>query len=294
MRTATPFSTWSRMTERSPSATSGAISSPRFMGPGCITMTSRLARLSSSRVRPNCREYSRSVGNMSAPIRSFWMRSIITTSAPSTASASERQTRTPRASSAPRGIIVAGPVTRTREPNRRSRWALERATRLWAMSPQMATSRFSRRPLARRMVSASSSACVGCSWLPSPALITLEERCRARKCGAPEHQWRMTTMSGFIASMFCSVSSSVSPLDMAEPLTWMLTESEERRFSAISKLRRVRVEFSKKALTIIRPRRVWTFLIRRSETPRIASAVSRMTSTSSRARPSMPSRCLCG
>ena len=28
------------------------------------------------------------------------------------------------------------------------------------------------RPLWRRMVSASSSACVGCSWLPSPALIT--------------------------------------------------------------------------------------------------------------------------
>jgi hypothetical protein len=39
MRTATPLFTCSRMTERGPSATSEEISTPRFMGPGCITST---------------------------------------------------------------------------------------------------------------------------------------------------------------------------------------------------------------------------------------------------------------
>ena len=49
---------------------------------------------------------------------------------------------------------------------------LERATRECRTSPQIATVRPSMRPLLRRMVSASSSAWVGCSCWPSPALIT--------------------------------------------------------------------------------------------------------------------------
>src|SRR5581483_8953217 len=44
MRTATPLRTWSITTERGRSATSAAISTPRFIGPGCITSV-----LSSSR-----------------------------------------------------------------------------------------------------------------------------------------------------------------------------------------------------------------------------------------------------
>ena len=39
MRTATPLLTCSRITERGPSATSDEISTPRFIGPGCITRT---------------------------------------------------------------------------------------------------------------------------------------------------------------------------------------------------------------------------------------------------------------
>ncbi len=46
MRTATPLATWSRMTERPESAMSEAISTPRFMGPGCMTIASGLARAS--------------------------------------------------------------------------------------------------------------------------------------------------------------------------------------------------------------------------------------------------------
>ena len=44
MRTATPISTWSRMTLREWSAIGEAISTPRFMGPGCMISASGLAR----------------------------------------------------------------------------------------------------------------------------------------------------------------------------------------------------------------------------------------------------------
>jgi len=62
MRTATPLATWSRMTEYGPSATSDAISTPRFIGPGCITRTSGFARRSRSSVIPKTLKYSRSDG----------------------------------------------------------------------------------------------------------------------------------------------------------------------------------------------------------------------------------------
>ena len=53
MRTATPWDTWSRMTEYGPSATSGASSMPRFTGPGCMISTSgRACRVSLSSVSP--------------------------------------------------------------------------------------------------------------------------------------------------------------------------------------------------------------------------------------------------
>ena len=48
MRTATPISTWSRMTLREWSAMVEAISTPRFMGPGCMMSASGLARASFS------------------------------------------------------------------------------------------------------------------------------------------------------------------------------------------------------------------------------------------------------
>ena len=43
MRTATPISTCSRMSDCAPSATSESISTPRFIGPGCMTSASGLA-----------------------------------------------------------------------------------------------------------------------------------------------------------------------------------------------------------------------------------------------------------
>src|SRR4029079_11975822 len=52
MRTAMPKVTCGRITECGPSATDEAISTPRFIGPGCMTIASGLARASLSSVRP--------------------------------------------------------------------------------------------------------------------------------------------------------------------------------------------------------------------------------------------------
>ena len=62
MRTATPISTWSRMTLREWSAMVDAISTPRFMGPGCMISASGLARASFSWSRPKKWKYSRVEG----------------------------------------------------------------------------------------------------------------------------------------------------------------------------------------------------------------------------------------
>jgi hypothetical protein len=52
MRTAMPKVTCGRITECLPSATPESISTPRFIGPGCMTMASGFASASFSGVRP--------------------------------------------------------------------------------------------------------------------------------------------------------------------------------------------------------------------------------------------------
>ena len=52
IRTAMPNVTCGRMTLRAPSATAESISTPRFIGPGCITIASRFASASFSAVSP--------------------------------------------------------------------------------------------------------------------------------------------------------------------------------------------------------------------------------------------------
>ncbi len=52
MRTAMPNVTCGRITAWSPSATAESISTPRFIGPGCMTMASGFASASFSGVRP--------------------------------------------------------------------------------------------------------------------------------------------------------------------------------------------------------------------------------------------------
>src|SRR5690242_15275149 len=167
----------------------------------------------------------------------------------------------------------------------------ERATREWRMSPTMATFRPSMRPLYSRIVKASSKACVGCSCEPSPAFTIGALHMRARCCGAPAIEWRMTMQSGAIASRLRAVSSNVSPLVTLDVETLTFTASADSRFAAISNDVRVRVEDSKKRLMTVRPRSAGTFLISRLETSRKVSAVSSRCVISPGSRSLIPNRC---
>src|SRR5713226_5544297 len=62
IRTATPFVTCVSMSERVPCATAASISTPSFIGPGCMTGAPGRMRATRSAVRPHTREYSRREG----------------------------------------------------------------------------------------------------------------------------------------------------------------------------------------------------------------------------------------
>ena len=94
--------------------------------------------------------------------------------------------------------------------------------------------------------------------------------------------------------MFRTVSSRVSPLETEEPLAEKASVSAESLLAASSKLSRVRVEGSKKALQTVTPRRLGTFLMGRSRTSLRPSAVSRMAWMCAGSRGSIPSRWRCG
>src|SRR5215472_6034643 len=76
--------------------------------------------------------------------------------------------------------------TTTRTPTLFKSAMFERATRLCRMSPQIATVRPPSRPRRWRIVSASSKAWVGCSWLSSLALTTAQSTCSETRCIAPD------------------------------------------------------------------------------------------------------------
>jgi hypothetical protein len=242
-----------------------------------MTIASGLAKPSVRSLSPNVRDSSRVLGKRGASpaARSCWMRSIMTTSTPSSPSSSRVTTRTrsrvtsPPICSMPRGISVSGATRRTRAPSLARHRMLERATREWAMSPTIATSRpaiergppaVAAVPLARRMVAASSSAWVGCSCWPSPALTTAQRTWLCSIAAAPPNEWRTTITSGCIASRLSAVSSSVSPLLIDEPELEMLIASADSRLAAISNEVRVRVEFSRNRLITVRPRSEVSFL----------------------------------
>ncbi len=89
-----------------------------------------------------------------------------------------------------------------------------------------------------------------------------------------------------------AVSFSDSPFDTDDPLVEKLITSADSRFAANSNEIRVRVEFSKKRFTTVRPRNAGTFLITRVPTSRKLSAVSRIRTISSRESCVIESRCL--
>jgi len=84
------------------------------------------------------------------------------------------------------GSSVRGATTRTRAPIVFSNAMFERATRLCRTSPQIATASPPSWPLRRRIVKASSNAWVGCSWLPSPALMTAQSSFSESSWTAPD------------------------------------------------------------------------------------------------------------
>ena len=94
----------------------------------------------------------------------------------------------------------------------------------------------------------------------------------------------MITRSHAIAESVSAVSASDSPLTVAEVDAEKFSPSAERRLAAISKLVLVRVLGSRKRLTIVRPRSVGSFLMRRWLTSLNESAVSRIRVTSSGVR----------
>ncbi len=158
------------------------------------------------------------------------------------------------------------------------------------MSPTIVTVSPSKRPFSCLTVKQSSSAWVGCSWAPSPALMTGAASASAMRFGTPDTLWRTITASGSIASSVIAVSRMLSALVRLDDDGEKLTTSAESRLPAISKLVRVRVDDSKNRLISVRPRSVGTFLTSRRPTSCMRSAVSRMRSRSARSRSSMPSR----
>ena len=90
----------------------------------------------------------------------------------------------------------------------------------------------------------------------------------------------MTTISTFMAKMLLTVSTKVSPFLTDEPAALKLTTSAESLFSANSKDKRVRVEFSKNTLAMVISRKEGTFLIGLLITSLKRDAVSRMSSIS--------------
>jgi GNAT superfamily N-acetyltransferase len=95
MRTAMPKVTCGRMTLCLPSTTAESISTPRLIGPGCMTMASGLASCSFSGVRPKLLKNSCDDGSSAPLMRSFCSRSMMITSQPRMPSSSVWQTRTP-------------------------------------------------------------------------------------------------------------------------------------------------------------------------------------------------------
>ena len=132
-----------------------------------------------SSVMPYIRWYSRLLGKDLLAWRSSWMRSTFNTSALATARLRSCSTFTPSFSRAP-GTMVGGPHRVTSAPSLVRPQMFDLATRLWAMSPMMVTFRPRRSPRRWRMVMMSSSPWVGCSWAPSPALITEHSSTAAR------------------------------------------------------------------------------------------------------------------
>jgi len=94
-----------------------------------------------------------------------------------------------------------------------------------------------------------------------------------------------------MASMLFTVSNNVSPFLTELFEAEKFTTSADNLFSANSKERRVRVEFSKKMLAIVTSRKEGTFFMGRLITSLKLSAVSKINSMSLAVMFLMPNKC---
>ena len=139
MRTAIPNVTCDKITLCGPSTTAESISTPRLIGPGCITMASGLASCNLCGVKPKALKYSWLEGSNAPLIRSFCKRNMMMTSQPLIPSSNVLKTRTPICDRS-LGTKVLGPTTRTSaQPKVVKAWMSERATRECNTSPTIAT-----------------------------------------------------------------------------------------------------------------------------------------------------------
>jgi hypothetical protein len=107
MRTATPASTWSRISALGAVGDVGVDLDAAVHGPGVHHDGVGLGAGEHARLSPKVRAYSRVEGNSASVSRSRWMRSIITTSAPVDGPARSSKTSTPYCSAPPGAACAA-------------------------------------------------------------------------------------------------------------------------------------------------------------------------------------------
>src|SRR5665213_3595586 len=124
----------------------------------------------------------------------------------------------------------------------------ERATRECRMSPTIATRSPSKRSNSWRRVIRSSSACVGCACVPSPAFTTWPANASASRRANPDSGWRTTITRTPIPCSVSAVSAIVSPFPRLEaPGAKVITSAPTRCSASVNEVA-VRVEASKKRL----------------------------------------------
>ena len=135
MRTGTPLVTWRSMTAAGRSATRESISTPRLIGPGCMTIV--VGRQAAGRVRSvspyvvvNSRAWART-----SPIRARAGVARVRRRRPSQAPRRNRRPPSPARCVTSSGSSVPGAATRTSAPSVTYASTSLRATRLWRRSP---------------------------------------------------------------------------------------------------------------------------------------------------------------
>ena len=110
-----------------------------------------------------------------------------------------------------------------------------------------------KRPSSRSIVSKSSRACVGCSFGPSPPLITGTSHPVANSATEPASGWRIATASAY-AEITRAVSYNDSPFASAELCIPVVSRTKPpSKLNAVPKLTRVRVLGSKNKFAKIAP-----------------------------------------